>query len=93
MNLEKIHDDSFRNKELVQEAKVIGCFYCLEEFTPKDIKDYVSTDDTVVCPFCSIDSVIPLDEYHTHRDKREVLHAMNKEFFQKSVPFSEVFKN
>ncbi|OOG92609.1 hypothetical protein BTH41_05112 [Bacillus mycoides] len=34
-----------------------GCFYCLEIFIPSKINEWWD-DDTAVCPYCGIDSII-----------------------------------
>ncbi len=41
----------------------VGCFHCLEIFTPAKILNWVDVDDkgigqTALCPFCEIDAVI-----------------------------------
>jgi hypothetical protein len=35
-----------------------GCFYCKSIFAPSKIVEWVDDDDTALCPFCGIDSVI-----------------------------------
>ena len=35
-----------------------GCFYCLEMFDFREIKEYVDDGLTPICPKCGIDSVV-----------------------------------
>lgn len=53
------HKYSSNNKAQLENDELCGCFYCLEIFDPKEIKDWVGdTDGTALCPYCGIDSVI-----------------------------------
>lgn len=48
------------NKELLEQSKTCGCFYCLTIFSPKEIIDYTDEfQNTATCPHCGIDSVLP----------------------------------
>ena len=44
-------------KEVIQHAKEIGCFSCLEIYVPQNIKKW--TADIPACPFCEQLCVIP----------------------------------
>ena len=46
------------NKKLLKSDKVCGCFYCLKIFSPKEIKMWLAQEDTALCPYCCVDSVI-----------------------------------
>jgi hypothetical protein len=35
-----------------------GCFFCFRIFATTDIKTWVDSDQTALCPHCGIDSVI-----------------------------------
>lgn len=58
------HKLSINNKAILLESKRCGCFYCEKIFEPDKINEWVTDklDDTAVCPFCGIDSVIPETE-------------------------------
>jgi hypothetical protein len=61
MNADHIaaHKHSIRHRSEVEASDRCGCFYCLAEFGPDVIMDWV--DDcgvTALCPKCGIDSVI-----------------------------------
>lgn len=53
------HKYSSNHKDKLLNDSACGCFYCLEIFSPKDIKDWLKdTSGTAVCPYCGVDSVI-----------------------------------
>lgn len=60
LELTKIHEHSFENKEEIMKSNTCGCFYCLEMFVPSEIKEWIDDKggDTAQCPYCMIDSVI-----------------------------------
>ncbi|PAQ16041.1 cytoplasmic protein [Bacillaceae bacterium SAOS 7] len=49
---------SSHNKEGLEKDTVCGCFHCLKVFHPSEIEDWWDDEDTAVCPYCGIDSVI-----------------------------------
>lgn len=52
------HKFSSKHRAELKKDKVCGCFYCLEIFHPNQIQEWWDDDDTAVCPYCGIDSVI-----------------------------------
>ena len=55
------HLYSGANKDYLLKDSKCGCFYCLKIFDPKEITDwcyYASDEDTAICPYCGIDSII-----------------------------------
>lgn len=56
--LKKAHSFSSRHRKELESDKVCGCFYCLKIFNPKEIKEWCDNEDTALCPYCGIDSVI-----------------------------------
>lgn len=85
--LKAIHRDSFKNAELIRnitEPKTCGCFYCMTIFTSnilsdKDIHIEQDGEGTLLCPECSVDSVIV--ETEQVKVTSELLNAMNKQYF------------
>ena len=67
--LESIHQQSSRHRDLLARSEHAGCFYCQLLFDPAEIMDWVDgpqldTDDTTdgvtaLCPRCGIDAVLP----------------------------------
>lgn len=47
------------NRKKLMDAKVCGCFYCLRIFDPKEIVWEDDMDNTAMCPYCGIDSILP----------------------------------
>jgi hypothetical protein len=50
---------AIHNRPSLEKVDKCGCYCCLAIFNPKDIKEWVDNDDTAMCPYCEIDSVIP----------------------------------
>lgn len=44
MNYIKVHKYSFGNKSMLEKEKRCGCFYCLEIFSPKEIKEWLEDE-------------------------------------------------
>ncbi len=46
------------NREaLVQSAKA-GCYYCLAIYAASEVVRFLPSEDTALCPYCGIDSVL-----------------------------------
>lgn len=57
------HTHCERHKAELLASTLCGCFWCLRVFAPSEIEDddWLDTyepDDTALCPFCGVDSVI-----------------------------------
>lgn len=50
---------SMKNKNQVFQSKKCGCYSCLKEFEPAEINNYTDEGETVLCPFCEMDTVLP----------------------------------
>jgi hypothetical protein len=80
------------NESELKQSELCGCFYCLAEFPPSAILEWVDDQDvgegrteaTALCPKCGIDSVIGSGSGFpiTH----SFLEAMNGRWFQNVVP-------
>ena len=83
--LERAHEFSNNHMEALKKDKVCGCFFCLEIFSPSEIKKWIiSKNDcdrlgTAICPYCKVDSVI--GESSGFPITNEFLKAMNKRWF------------
>lgn len=73
------HSHSFQNREGIEKGSLCGCFFCLDIFSPKDIKKWVRKDDTALCPKCHIDSVI--GDESGHPITKEFLWRMQQVWF------------
>ena len=57
--LVKAHTHSSQNRKELSESSICGCFYCKKIFNPNEITEWIGEEeDTSLCPYCSIDSVI-----------------------------------
>ena len=57
-NFDRAHRFSSRNRNGLEKDSKCGCFYCLKIFNPIVIDEWWDHEDTAVCPYCGIDSVI-----------------------------------
>jgi len=57
--MEKIHEQTYFNKELFENDIECVCIDCGRKFNSNEIERYVMPE-TALCPYCDIDSVIPL---------------------------------
>lgn len=54
-----IHHYTMNHKQLLIEAQLCICTYCLYEYNINKIKDWCDNGNTAVCPYCWVDSVLP----------------------------------
>ena len=73
------HKYCTRNKENLQKDTICGCFYCLEIFSPKEIEMWLNREDTALCPYCCVDSII--GESSGYPITKEFLKKMNEYWF------------
>ncbi len=67
------------NASEIKPGKECGCFFCLRIFPADEIVEFVDDDQTALCPYCDIDSVIvagPEVEI-----SKEILAKLNKKYF------------
>lgn len=79
--LEYIHKQSRHSKENLRESNIVGCFSCTTIYTFDEIDKFVNGGDTALCPYCSIDAVIPLHQI-PKENYRNLLNEMNAYYFQ-----------
>jgi len=73
------HICSSYNRKQLSKAKICGCFYCLKIFDPKLIVAWCDDNQTAICPFCGIDSIIY--ESKTYPISKNFLEQMKKYWF------------
>ena len=83
IDVKKIHSYSFENKKSLEKVNKCGCFYCLKIFNPEEIEEWVEDkkDYTAICPYCGIDSIIPLSVINEYELNTNLLEIINKEYF------------
>lgn len=69
------------NKQMLRKDNLCGCFYCLNVFSPEEIKDWIKDKNgyTALCPRCGIDSVI--GESSGYPITEDFLKEMNEYWF------------
>lgn len=77
----ELHRLTSNNEEILRDHKGV-CIYCKKEINYKDIIDYIPEVNglSAVCPFCGIDSVIPI-EYNGYRITKEDIDQLNEMYF------------
>ena len=53
------HRFSGGHSDAIAAASHCGCFHCLATFKPAEIRRWLKSDGTALCPRCGIDSVLP----------------------------------
>lgn len=59
MALEEAPRLAMKNRSRAEAAKQVGCYHCLEVFDSKEINEYTDGDETVICPKCHVDAILP----------------------------------
>jgi len=73
------HRFSSRHRKELEKDTVCGCFFCLKIFNPKKITEWCDNEDTALCPYCGIDSII--GESSGFPITRSFLERMHREWF------------
>ena len=83
--LRAAHTHCSNHRVEVEASRVCGCFYCLQNYAPTDIENWVDDPGgTAICPQCSIDSVIGEASGYPVT-KPEFLDAMHEFWFQRTI--------
>ncbi len=64
---------------LLEKSLLCGCYYCKKLFKSNEIKEWIDNNQTAICPYCMIDSVLP--EEALGDKPREILNLMHKYWF------------
>jgi hypothetical protein len=59
--LKRLHNKSSNHRDKLMAENICSCFYCCKKFIPSSIYEWVDSNDTALCPYCGIDSVVPGD--------------------------------
>ena len=81
-DLELAHKKSIRHRTQIEASDKCGCFYCKKTFAPQEITDWVDDNDTALCPYCGIDSVIGNASGYTI--EAEFLEKMHQYWFKRT---------
>lgn len=88
---EALHPLSFRNRAFLACSEDAACFYCLRTFRPSEIWHWIDNEETAVCPYCGIDSVLPMGAPGSIvdlflRPRPRLLEAMRQYWFEGGRP-------
>ena len=73
---------SMHNKSHIKRSKKCGCYYCMNIFSPDEIKEWVDPkNNTALCPYCEIDSVLG-DDAKDFELNEEFLKMMHDYWFK-----------
>ena len=75
----RIHSFSDKHRHSVEKSESCRCFYCLQTFEPKDIKEWIDKKTTALCPKCGIDSVLCSEDVEFSED---LFYRMNMYWFR-----------
>lgn len=79
LKLEKIHDYSSKNKDLIEKSDKCYCFSCKKVMNSNEVTRYLAIENTALCPYCGIDAIIP--DYIDEEINNELIEHMNKYWF------------
>jgi len=80
--LYKKHNEH-RDKRKIKASKICFCFYCQKVFDSTKIKEFVGLKgEKALCPLCSIDSVVAINEKEPPKKILALAEAMNIVFFR-----------
>ena len=68
-----------RHRAEIQASTRCGCYFCFHTFPHTDIKAWVDSNQTALCPACGIDAVI--GDASKHRLDGRFLRLMHTHFF------------
>jgi hypothetical protein len=61
MDIKEYLSGSYRNREALEKDGEFSCYFCYNKGKLKDLKHWVDTNSTALCPRCGIDSILPGD--------------------------------
>lgn len=82
------HDRSSYHRDEILASEQCGCFYCGEIFAPSNIMGWIDDEQTAMCPFCGIDSVI--GSKSGYPVTADFLDKMNEYWFQTTIKYEEI---
>lgn len=69
------HDESMNNRIAIETEPIASCFACFRSYPTELISKWIDNEATAVCPYCSVDSVIP------GKVELDVLNSLHKRWF------------
>ena len=53
---------AMKNRKSLQGSDLCGCYHCIKTFKPDSITKWTDQNQTALCPFCEVDSVVPFND-------------------------------
>jgi hypothetical protein len=66
-----------KNRAEIEASTKCSCFFCFRSFKTTDIKAWIDSNQTALCPKCGVDSVLG----SLHRSDDAFLRGMHEHFF------------
>ena len=76
------HKHSAKHRPEIEASARCSCFFCFRSFKSADIKSWIDSNQTALCPRCGVDSV--LGSASQHRLDDSFLRGMHTHFFSGS---------
>lgn len=73
--LKALHKKSSYNIKNLDLVEKCSCFYCFKIFNPNKIEEWTDNGQTAICPYCSVDSILPM------QIRLDILEQMAEHFF------------
>jgi hypothetical protein len=73
------HKHASRHRVEIEASSRCGCFFCFRTFSSSEIKVWIDSNQTALCPRCGVDSV--LGSASNHRLDDTFLRGMHTHFF------------
>lgn len=70
-----------KNKNSLAFCKKVGCFHCIKIYDKSEINEYTDNNETVICPYCHVDSVV--GDSCGFELNMQILERANKFWFKK----------
>lgn len=63
------------NRKALEKSAKAGCYFCLKVYPARKVVTFLDSEETGLCPYCGIDSVLPDSApYELTRATLEELH-------------------
>lgn len=49
---------AMRNRQMLELARLVGCYYCCQIYSPSEVTEFTDEGQTCICPKCHVDAVV-----------------------------------
>jgi hypothetical protein len=79
--LEELHKKSIYHRKAMVNSTMAFCFHCLRSCRRDEIHKFIDMGWTALCPWCSIDALIPSLDMPANVQEDDVLQQMHDYWF------------